>query len=130
VNQDLRYTNYNGSDTIALIAQNDFNVGWQSSDTLRIDAAIIAQNGRVGRYYYHPSSLQSQSNHCEPYDTRQKITLYGMIMSDQRYGFGYTDGSGYMEREIIFDPNLLYNPPPSFPLTTDQYDLISWDEVK
>ena len=45
VNNSLPYTNFNGSDTIALIAQNNINVGLASDDNLAIDAALIAQNG-------------------------------------------------------------------------------------
>jgi len=122
VNQDLLYTNYDGYDTLALIAQNNINVGLVSENDLRIDAALIAQNGRAGRYYYRSS--------CSPYHIRQTITLYGMIASNQRYGFAYTDGTGYQNRNIIYDANLLYGRPPSFPLTSDQYTTISWKEVK
>jgi hypothetical protein len=53
-----------------------------------------------------------------------------MIASYQRYGFAWTDGTGYVNRDITYDANLLYAPPPSFPLTSDQYQIISWQEVK
>jgi hypothetical protein len=122
VNSDLLYTNYDGTDTIALVAQGNVNAGLSSEDDLRIDAAIIAQNGRVGRYYY--------SNRCGTGYTRSTITLFGMIASNIRYGFAYTDGTGYQTRNIIYDQNLLYAPPPNFPLTSSQYTTISWDEVR
>lgn len=122
VNNDLSYTNYDGSDVISLIAQNNINVGMVSDTNLRIDAALIAQNGRVGRYYYGSS--------CSPYNTRSSITLFGMIGTNQRYGFSYTDGTGYDDRYITYDSNLLYSPPPSFPLTSDAYSTISWREIK
>lgn len=128
VNNDLLYTNYDGRDVIALMAQGDLTVGLVSEDDLRIDAAIIAQNGRVGRHYYRPPSGGSQR--CSPYHIRQRITLNGMIGTYQRYGFAYTDDTGYQERNIIYDANLLYGPPPSFPLTSDNYEVISWKEVR
>jgi hypothetical protein len=121
VNNDLLYTNYDGQDVIALIAQGNFNVGMQSGDVLRVDAAIIAQNGRAGRYYY--------SSGCNTYYVRTAHTLDGMIATNQRYGFAYTDNTGYATRMLIYDPHLLYGPPPSFPLTTSQYQIISWDEI-
>jgi hypothetical protein len=130
VNSDLRYTNYDGTDVIALIAQEDINVGLFSADTLRIDAALIAQNGRVGRYYYSPPNDNNNSNKCGSTVTRQKITMYGMIASNIRYGFGYSDSTGYQERELIYDSNLLYGQPPGFPLITSQYVQVSWDEVQ
>lgn len=128
VNQDLLYTNYDGQDTIGLIAQGNINVGMVSDTDLRIDAALIAQNGRVGRYYYRPPG--GGSNRCSPYHTRQTITLWGMIGTNQRYGFAYSDGNGYQTRNLNYDGNLLYAPPPSFPLASDQYMTLSWEETK
>jgi hypothetical protein len=122
VNNNLLYTSYGGQDVLSLISQGNINVGLSSLDTLRIDAALVAQNGRAGRYYYNSS--------CGTAYQRAKLTLYGMIGSNGRYGFAYTDGTGYSERDIIYDANLLYGPPPSFPLTSDQYQTISWDETK
>ncbi|MGD0977232.1 MAG: hypothetical protein ABR875_02995 [Minisyncoccia bacterium] len=121
VNNSLTYTNFNGSDIISLIAQNNINAGLYSDDTLSIDGALMAVNGRVGRYYY--------SSSCSANYIRTSITLDGMIASNQRYGFAYTDSTGYITRNIIYDANLFYNPPPSFPLTSDNYDEIYWDEV-
>jgi hypothetical protein len=122
VNNDLLYTNYDGRDVISLIAQNNINVGLYSLDTLRIDAALVAQNGRTGRYYY--------SSSCGSSYKRQLLTLYGMIASNLRYGFAYTDGTGYQIRSLNYDDNLLYSPPPSFPQTSDQYINISWGEER
>ncbi len=122
VNSDLLYTTYNGTDVLALVAQGDVNTGLYSDDDLRIDAALIAQNGRVGRFYYESSCSSTYYN-------RDTITLYGMIASNLRYGFAYTDGTGYETRNIIYDGNLLYGPPPSFPLTSNNYQTISWGEV-
>ncbi|MFH1246359.1 MAG: hypothetical protein V1489_01100 [Candidatus Liptonbacteria bacterium] len=130
INQDLRYTNYDGSDSLALIAQNNINAGLYSNDVLRIDAALMTQSGRVGRYYYSPPNLQSHSDKCGSTVIRQSITLYGMIGSNLRYGFGYDDQTGYQIRTIIYDANLLYVPPPEFPLSGDQYTPISWEEVQ
>ncbi len=53
-----------------------------------------------------------------------------MIVTNQRYGFAYTGetDTGYQIRQLNYDGNLLYGPPPSFPLTSDQYTIISWEE--
>ncbi len=123
INKNLLYTNYDGQDVIALIAQGDITTGLFSNDTLRVDAALIAQNGRVGRYYY-------SNSYCGTNAVQTAITLYGMIGSNRRYGFAYTDNTGYLTRNIIYDGNLLYAPPPSFPLTSDQYTTLSWEEIK
>ena len=71
INNNLLYTNYDGQDVISLISQDDINVGLSSANDLRIDAALIAQNGRVGRYHY--------SSSCGTGYLRNSITLYGML---------------------------------------------------
>lgn len=121
--KNILYTNYDGRDVLGLIAQNNINAGMTSADTIEVDAALVAKNGRVGRYYYNGS--------CSPYDERTKIKLFGMIASYERYGFAYASqqGGGYATREIVYDGNLLYGPPPSFPLTSDQYVTLSWREI-
>lgn len=133
VNNSLMYNEYDGSNAIGLIAQGNVNVGLYSDDNLEIDAALVAQTGRVGRYYY--------SSSCGSTYTQGTITIYGMIASFIRYGFSYTGssyncgggigyiGSGYCNRNITYDPNLLYGPPPSFPLSSSSYVPLSWQEV-
>ncbi len=125
-NNDLLYTNYDGQDVISLIAQGNISAGLYSDNSLRVDAALIAQNGRIGRFYYENDCKSNGTN----WYVRSDITLYGMLGTNLRYGFAYTDGTGYITRNIIYDGNLLYAPPPSFPLTSDQYSTVSWEEVK
>lgn len=124
INSDLQYTNFDGQDAIALVAQGNVNVGLNSDTDLILDAALISQNGRIGRYFY--------SSSCTNY-LRNSITLYGMLGTSHRYGFSWISGgtqvSGYTTRNIIYDSNLLYAPPPSFPLTSNQYSILSWEEV-
>ncbi len=126
VNNSLLYTNYDGSDSIGLIAQGYVRVGLASADTLRIDAALIAQSGAIWRdFYYEPF--------CGAGSKRAQITTYGSLISNERYTFSWYCGagcsSGYATQISNYDTNLLYSPPPSFPLTTDKYQSLSWDEI-
>jgi len=122
INNDLSYTHYDGKDVIGLIAQRNIYVGLKSEDDLRIDAALIAQNGRVGRIHY--------TSGCGPEYIRATITVYGMIGSNIRYGFAWTDGTGYRNRILIYDYNLLYGPPPRFPLASEFYEILKFREIK
>lgn len=113
---NLTYTNFDGKDIIGLIAQRNISVIQDSQNFLTIDAALLAQSGRVGQNWYG-------SNYHK--DT---ITVNGSIATNLRYGFAYTDGSGYTNRILNFDNNLLYYPPPYFPTGTE-YSIDLWDEL-
>lgn len=128
LNNNIVYTHYDGQDTLGLIAQNNIHVPLDSPNTLKVDAAMIAQNGRIGRNYYWGGNGSYPG--CGASASRDTIEIHGMIGSAKRYGFAWTDGSGYENRLIDYDPELLYSPPPSFPLTSDAYETIWWEEVK
>ncbi len=111
---DLLYTTYDGTDTIGVIGQGNILIPLQSEENLRIDAALIAQKGKVGRDHYG--------------DHRDVITVFGAIATNERYGFAYVDGTGYDVRNLYYDNNLLYYPPPFFPTGT-QYIVDLWEEL-
>jgi len=117
---DILYTNYvsTNPDIIGIIGQANVSIPRTSDTNLRIDAALLAQQGRVGRANYGTS------------DIRNSITVYGAIATNQRYGFAWTNGSqnwGYITRNLYYDNNLLYYPPPYFPTGT-QYEMDLWQE--
>lgn len=116
INNDILYTNYDGSDIIGLIAENNVTVGYYSENDLEINGALLAQKGRVGRDHYF-------NNY------KDQITIKGSIATNKRYGFAYTDGTGYDTRNLYFDNNLIYFPPPYFPTGT-VYQLDLWEDVK
>ncbi len=121
---NLLYTNFDGSDIIGILAQDDIEVVKDSLDNLTIDAALLSQSGRVGRDYYTPFGCSSQS--CE--DHKGTITINGALATCLRYGFAYTNGTGYSYRILNFDNNLLYYPPPYFPTGT-YYFIDLWEEL-
>ena len=121
INNNIRYTNYNGSDALGFIAQGNINVGLNSANDIRIDGALIAKNGRIGRYNY--------SSACGASYIRNSLTTYGSLATNQRPAF-YYGTSGYLARIYNYDASLLYAPPPSFPLTSNQYSTLSWEELE
>lgn len=125
INNDLTYTALDGTDSLGLVGQGGVKVGLISEDDLTIHGALMAQHNSVGRFYYNGTSS------CI-YKNRTVLTLYGMIASYARYGFAYGSpaSTGYTTRNINYDANLLYAPPPHFPLTSNQYQILSWQEVK
>ncbi|MEK7519001.1 MAG: dickkopf-related protein, partial [Patescibacteria group bacterium] len=138
----------NGTSAVGLITQQNILVGYFSENNLRLDAALIAQNGRVGRPNFGASGSSYQlyptgsplpnggggENSCDDFRSRSLITTFGALATNQRYGFAWTGGSfcnssssGYCTRTLNFDANLTYAPPPDFP-TTGQYEALSWEE--
>lgn len=73
INNDIYYTQYDGQDVLALMAQGNINLGLVSEDDLHIDAALVAQNGRVGRHYYRPPS--GSKTRCSPYHVRTIVNF-------------------------------------------------------
>jgi len=134
-NGSLLYTKFDGTDAIGLISQGNINVPLESPDSVTIDGAMMAENGRVGRYYYSTSCNITDPNYpgsssYRYYYDRSSLNLDGMIATNQRYGFAYTDGTGYTNRNLTYDVNFLYGPPPSFPLASTQYQMASWKQIQ
>jgi hypothetical protein len=114
IQRDITYAHTDGSETLGVISQNDVEITKNSNNTLIVDAALLAQSGRVGRTNYG--------------NTKNTITVYGAIATNKRYGFAYTNGTGYTNRNLYYDNNLLYFPPPYFPTGT-QYKMDLWEEI-
>ena len=115
---NIMYTAKDGTDSLGLIGQQDILVSYFAPSTLEVDAALIAQNGSAQRYYF-------------PGDLKTLITIYGTTASYSTWTWSWVDGSnncvsGYCNTSTVYDSNLLYSPPPSFPLTSNGYQQISW----
>lgn len=114
-NNDITYSAYNGSNILGIIGKQDVEIIRNSQTDLQIDGALLAQNGRVGRQYYDGIH-------------KSVITVNGALATKMRYGFAYVDGTGYTDRNLNFDNNLLYYPPPYFPTGTE-YSIDLWQEL-
>lgn len=121
---NITYTNYNGLDGLTVVAEQDILALLYVPDQMELNGIFIAQKGRVGRNLY--------TSAYAPYDIRQKITLNGTVVSKKRvvWLWGYWGGlSGFLSREIYFDRDLMYDPPPMTPYADDEYMFIKWEEV-
>lgn len=129
IEHDIEYTNYDSSDVIGIVAENDVEIIKNSEDDLKIDGVLIAQTGRVGRSYYS-QFCPCASEACV--DKKDTITVFGSLATNKRYGFAWGDAcprsSGYATRNLLYDNNLLYFPPPYFPTGTE-YSLDLWEEL-
>jgi len=123
IKDNLVYTAHDNSNSLGLIAQNDIYFARDIPEDFRIDGALIAQKGKIIRHGYF--SWCGGSSEA----VKDKLTINGSIISYYKsyWNFGSQPDSGFIEREINYDTNLLYAPPPYFP-TSGEYEFISWTE--
>ena len=113
---NILYTAKDGSASLGLLAQQDVLITYSSPNDLEIDAAMVAQNGSTERYYF-------------PGNIKNTITIYGAVASFGVWTWNWNSpvNSGYVNTVTVYDGNLLYAPPPKFPLSSAGYQQISWD---
>lgn len=123
ITNNITYSSYDGRNILGLIAQNDIYFARDLPEYFNVDAVMMAQKGKIIRHGY--LDWCGGGDHS----VRQKLTVNGSIMSyfKSYWNFGTGPESGFIEREINYDDQALYNPPPYFP-TTGGYEFISWTE--
>lgn len=143
---DVLYSTKNGADVIGLIAENNIFIAPYAPPatgafTFEVDAAMIAQTASVT----YPSVYASNTNRCTRgwKDANQNFTYYGSVATRQTWTWLWSLGggacgdavnvsgtyiSGFLNSSTQYDYNLLYAPPPSFPITST-YNILSWREV-
>lgn len=143
---DLLYSAKDGSDAIGLVAEKDIIVTAYAppssgSFTFEIDAATLAQSGAVKWPQYYEGT-----NTCTRGWTgsTQNFLFYGSVATRLNWTWNYSRGSscgdavrdttsgsyysGVMRTQTNYDYNLMYAPPPSYPVT-GTYNILSWREV-
>lgn len=116
---NIDYTALDGSDGLALVAERNVLIGPQSPQQMELRGIFVAQKGRFSRNHY-------------PGNIREKLEIYGSIISNGRVGTQWTSGgsivSGYSKRESYFDANLIYAPPPFVPYINPEFSIVNWTE--
>ena len=144
---DLVYSTKNGSDVIGLIAEDDITIAPYAppatgSFNFEVDAALIAQSGSV----QYPLYYRTSSSRCTRgwTNSNQTFTYYGSVSTRQTWTWTWLVGNsacgeavrdstntyvtGINHNNTQYDYNLLYAPPPEFPITST-YNILSWREV-
>lgn len=122
------------TDGLLAIAEDDVLLGIDVPDDMIINGIFVAQNGRYGRNYYTYGYLPNPYGplNFKPYFERNSLTTNGTIVSSGRVGTKWTSGgtfvSGFENRYNTYDRNLVENPPPLVPNTSDVYEFTEWRE--
>jgi len=120
---NIVYSAKDGSSVLGIIGQKDIIPTYYAPNNLEIDAAVISQNSSFQFYNYSGN-------------VKNNLVIYGAIIEFGWWfdNFVWTQGtgpnptvlSGYPNSTYNYDSNLLYGPPPSFPVSSSGYELISW----
>lgn len=146
VADDLVYGSKNGSDAIGLVAEGKISLAPYAppatgSFNFEVDAAMIAQSGTIN----YPNVYNSNTNRCTRgwVNSNQQFTFYGSVATRQQWTWTWQRNSscpdavqvsagqyisGIYHNDSQYDYNLLYAPPPSFPITSS-FSILSWREV-
>lgn len=114
---DITYTSSDGSDGLSVIAEKNVLISPDSPNYMELRGIFIAQKGHFGRNWYSGN-------------VRQKLEIYGSVISNGRVGTQWTDGTGYLQRENYFDSNLIYDPPPFVPSVETDFKIVNWEEIE
>ena len=120
-------------DGLLAIAEDNVLLGVDVPNNMTVNGIFIAQNGRFGRNHYSnlPTSWWWGYNY-DSYRFRNSLSVNGTIVSNGRVGTKWSSGSTWMSgfdtRINTYDRNLVNNPPPLVPNTSDVYEFVEWRE--
>lgn len=148
VADNLAYNAKNGDDVIGLVAEGNVYIApfappSTSNFTLEVDAAVLAETGSVE----YPSNYLFANGTCTRgwVNNNQTLNFYGSVATRQVWTWSWQINgscgdavanpgvsgqyiSGFKYNTTHYDYNLLYKPPPSYPITGG-YNILSWREI-
>jgi hypothetical protein len=126
---NLVYLDRSGANRLGLIAQRDIAFAKDVPEDFEVDGALLAQSSRVLRHHYNYHGCKDGNPAM-----KNSLTIYGAVISNLIAYWNFSGGgsekptSGFVKRDLIYDANLYYNPPPYFP-SSGEPQLISWTEM-
>ncbi len=144
---NVKYSTKNGADAIGLIAEDSvmlmpYALPQTGDFNFEVDGALIAKEGNVE----YPDTYHSNSSKCTLgwVGANQKFEFYGSVASRTTWTWTWSRNnacsqavydastnsyvSGIKANTTRYDYNLLYGPPPYFPLVGG-HSILSWREV-
>jgi hypothetical protein len=131
LNGDITYTST--SSGLLAIAEDNVLVGLTTPNDMTLKGIFVAQTGRFGRNYYKTWGTYDVLSMHNSFVTRNSLTMHGTVVSNGRVGTKWTSGgtfvSGFNTRYNSYDRDLVNNPPPLAPNTSDDYKFVEWREM-
>lgn len=135
INNNITYAT--ATSGLLAVAEENVLLGLKVPDSLTIYGIYVAQNGRYGRNLYCSTSCASGTRlplALRTYNKRALETMVGTIVSNGRVGTKWVNvsgvyTSGFATRINSYDRNLVANPPPLTPNTSDDYTFTNWQDA-
>lgn len=138
IKNNITYTAATSSGLLA-IADQDILIGVDVPNNIFINGIFIAKNGKYGRNMYCGSISGSCSSSnllpssYQSYAILESENMNGTIVSNGRVGTQWISGgttvSGFRNRYNTYDSNLVANPPPLIPTTSDDFNFTEWRDA-
>ncbi len=128
LNNNITYADANSG--LLAIGEYDVLIGLEVPDNMTLNGIFMAQLGHFGRNHFDTSIPAS----WRAYIKRNSLTINGTIVSNGREGTKWVNNlgvytSGFNTRYNSYDRDLVSDPPPLTPETSDTYEFIEWREV-
>jgi hypothetical protein len=128
INGNIVYDSLDESNGLGLIAQNNIMYIRNLPEDFVINAAMMAQSGRIMRHNYRYWGCAWSSEAI-----KDSLTIYGSVISNQKSYWNFSGGSGlvsgFVTRSITFNQDAAEEPSPYFP-SPEQVTILSWEEEK
>jgi len=125
IRDNITYEVQDGTDRLGILSQHDIYFALDIPDNFVINAAMLAQSGKIIRHFY------GYWWRCSWYSNavRNNLTILGTVISKEKsyWNWGTQPYSGFETRNVMYDQGMVYEPPPYFPVS-GEYQFISWKE--
>jgi hypothetical protein len=127
INADLTYGSPDAG--LLVVAEDNVILGFENVDTTPEDVVVngifIAQNGSFRRNNHNVGGMPAAWTSNRILDS---LTINGTIVSANRPGYNYGSPltSGYITVSNSYDIDLIFDPPPFTPYTSDVYQFFNW----
>lgn len=110
---------------LMVVGEYDVIIGFQIPENIVINGIFIAQTGRFGRNNHNVPNMPAG---WSQYRVQNSLTINGTVVSANRPGYNYGSPlvSGFTTVNSSYDTDLIYDPPPFTPYTSDVYQFFNW----
>ncbi len=108
-------TDPTSTDALGLIAKRNVSIQTTAPNNLNVYAHIICQTGGFGVINYNTGSA------------RGTLTVYGGLVNQVRNAVNTNGGATGYAKNYIYDARFARNPPPNYPVLTDELEWSNWD---